>query len=182
MRNFLTIAAAMLTLAACNAEPEGNAALAEANASGNQASAAVENAIAQSPATPLAKDQALAMMKERHENYERIGKAMKAAKRGLDNDDAAAVRTAAATINGLAPKAASWFPAGTGPDVGKTHAKAEIWQKPEDFAAKAKGFADAAAAFDAAARGSDMAAAKSSFGKLGESCKACHDSYRAKVD
>ena len=72
----------------------------------------------------------------------------------------------------------AWFPPGTGPDVGKTEAKAEIWQKPEDFAAKAQGFREAAAAFETAARGSDLAAIRSAHSNLGKSCKACHDSYR----
>ena len=72
-----------------------------------------------------------------------------------------------------------WFPPGTGPDVGKTHAKAEIWQKPDDFRAKATDFRKAALAFNSAARGGNVNAIKSAFGNLGRACKACHDSYRA---
>ncbi len=67
---------------------------------------------------------------------------------------------------------------GTGPDVGKTDARAEIWQKPEDFAAKADSFNKAGMAFQAAARGTDVAAMKAAHGDLGKSCKACHDLYR----
>ena len=82
-------------------------------------------------------------MHERHEGMEDIGDAMKVAQsREMKGDapDLAAVRTNAATIAELAPKASGWFPPGTGPDVGKTHAKPAIWQKPEDFAAKAGDF------------------------------------------
>lgn len=178
MKHLLLAATALSLLTACNGPADGNEALGAANASGNQASAAIENAVNQSAATPLQKEQALALMKQRHEDYERIGKAMRAAKKGLDGNDMAAVRTAAATINELAPQVQSWFPAGTGPDVGKTEAKAEIWQKPEDFAAKARDFAAAAQKFNAAAQGSDAAAARAAHADLGKSCKACHDLYR----
>jgi cytochrome c556 len=154
--------------------------LAEANSSGNEAAAVMENKVLQSDATPLQKEQALALMKERHENYEKIGDAMKAISRELkgQSPDLGKVRAGAATIAELAPQVPTWFPAGTGPDVGKTEARSEIWQKPEDFAAKSKNFQEAAAAFDTAAKGSDLAAIRSAHANLGKSCKACHDSYR----
>ena len=182
-RHFLFAATAgFALLAACNQSQDGNAALAEANASGNEASAAVENAVGNSNATPLQKEQALALMKERHENYERIGDAMKVLGREIkgDSPDLAQVRGSADTIAQLAPQVKTWFPAGTGPDVGKTEAKAEIWQKPEDFAAKARDFEQAAARFQTAARGTDVAAIRAAHGDLGKSCKGCHDLYREK--
>lgn len=179
MRMTIAMVAGML-LVACDASTDGGEALAEANASGNAASAALENSLEQSDATPLQKEQALALMEERHENYEKIGDAMKGITRELrgDNPDLARIRAEAATIAGLAPQVPGWFPAGTGPDVGKTEAKAEIWQKPEDFAAKAKAFNDAALAFNAAAQSGDLAAIRAAHADLGKSCKACHDLYR----
>jgi cytochrome c556 len=179
MRHLL-IAAAVFVLAACNsnATTDGNQALAEANATGNAASEAVENAVLTSNATPLQKEQALALMEERHNNYERIGKAMRAAKQGLDANNPAAVRTAAATISELAPRAESWFPAGTGPDIGQTDARAEIWQQPQQFAAGMRNFRNAAAAFNQAAQGNDLAAMKSAHADLGKTCKSCHDRFR----
>lgn len=173
---------AVILLAACGSSGDGNGTLAEANSSGAEAAAAVENAAGQSGAAPLEKEQALALMKQRHENYEQIGDAMKAISRELkgDSPDLGKVRAGAATIAQLAPQVPSWFPAGTGPDAGKTEARAEIWQKPEDFAAKAGGFREAATAFETAARGSDLAAIRSAQGNLGKSCKACHDLYREK--
>ena len=65
---------------------------------------------------------------------------------------------------------------------GKTDAKAEIWQKPDDFEAKARDFETAAAAFKTAAAGNDVAAIRAAQGNLGKSCKACHDLYREKDD
>ena len=180
-RHLLFAATAALTLAACN-QAEGGNVLAEANATGNEASEAVENAVADSSATPLQKEQALALMKKRHDNYERIGDAMKVLGRELkgDSPDLAKVRGNADTIATLAPQVKTWFPAGTGPDVGKTHAKAEIWQKPEDFAAKARDFEAAAARFQETTRGTDVAAMRAAHGDLGKSCKGCHDLYRHK--
>ena len=179
MRKMIAGVAVML-LAACGSSGDGNGTLAEANSSGNEAAAAVENKVEQSNATPLQKEQALALMKERHENYEKIGDAMKAISRELkgQSPDLGKVRAGAATIAQLAPQVPTWFPAGTGPDVGKTEARAEIWQKPEDFAAKAQSFREAASSFQTAAQGSDVAAIRSAHANLGKSCKACHDSYR----
>jgi cytochrome c556 len=179
MKRLFAATAALALLSACNSNgADTNEVLNEANTSGNEASAAVENAVEQSNATPLQKEQALALMEERHENYEKIGKAMRAAKKGLDGNDPAAVKAAALTIHELAPKAATWFPAGTGPDVGKTEARAEIWQQRSDFDAGMTNFTAAAAAFHQAAQGTDLDAMKAAHGKLGGTCKACHDKFR----
>ncbi|HYW16927.1 MAG TPA: cytochrome c [Allosphingosinicella sp.] len=171
---------AVMLLAACSSPEDGNGTLAEANSSGNEAAAAIENKVLQSDATPLQKEQALALMKERHEGYEKIGDAMKAVSRELkgESPNLGNVRAGAATIAQLAPKVSGWFPAGTGPDVGKTEARAAIWEKPEDFAAKSRDFQEAAIAFETAAKGSDLAAIRSAHGNLGKSCKGCHDLYR----
>ena len=176
----MIVGVAVMLLAACDSAGDGNEALAEANSSGNAAAAAVENRIEQSEAAPLEKAQARALMKQRHENYEKIGDAMKAISRELkgENPDLGRVRSGAATIADLAPQVPTWFPEGTGPDVGKTDARAEIWQKPEDFAAKAKAFREAAMAFNTAAQGSDLDSIRSAHADLGKSCKGCHDLYR----
>jgi cytochrome c556 len=171
---------AVMLLAACNSSDDASNALAEANASGTAASAALENSVQQSSATPLQKERALALMEQRHKNYERIGEAMKGISRELkaDSPDLARVRSGAATIAELAPQVSSWFPAGTGPDIGRTEARADIWQKPEDFAAKTQAFQQAALGFNTAAQGSDLAAIRSAQADLGKSCKGCHDLYR----
>ncbi len=178
MRILLTFCAAA-ALAACN-QNQSRVTLDAADASGSATSKATEKAVAKPRAAPLDKTQALALMKARHDKYEKIGKAMKAAGRELKatSPNLAVVRQSADTIATLAPRVPGWFPIGTGPDVGKTEAKAEIWQKPEDFKAKAAGFARAARAFQAAARGGDLNAIRTAQGDLGKSCKACHDLYR----
>ncbi|HWH23124.1 MAG TPA: cytochrome c, partial [Allosphingosinicella sp.] len=97
-----------------------------------------------------------------------------------ENPDLAKVRGGAATIAELAPQVPGWFPAGTDLSVGRTEAKDEIWQKPDDFAAKARAFSDAALAFRTAAQGSDLAAMRAQQANLGKTCKGCHDLYREK--
>ena len=180
MKTLLIASACLALLSACNNNADTNTPMAEANASGNAAAAAVENAVSQSAATPLQKEQALALMEERHENYEQIGKANRAVRKALEASppDLATVRQSAARINQLADQAESWFPAGTGPDVGKTQARAEIWQQPQQFAAGMQDFRAAAAAFNQAAQGGDIAAIRAAHGNLGKTCKSCHERFR----
>ena len=130
---------------------------------------------------PMKHGAAMQRMHERHEGMEQIGKSFKLAGRSLKSGttDLGVVRSSAATIAWLSAKSTAWFPAGTGPDVGKTRAKPEIWQKPADFVARDRAFQQAAAASDAAAKSGDMAAAQARFSDLGKTCKTCHDSYRS---
>lgn len=170
MRILLTLCA-VAALGACDQNQNQSSVTVAATAGG---------AAAKPAAAPLSKPKALALMKARHEKYEAIGDAMKAAGRELkaSSPNLAVVRKSADTIAAFAPTVPGLFPAGTGPDVGKTDAKAEIWQKPEDFRAKAADFNRAAKAFQAAARGGNLDAIRAAQGGLGKSCKACHDLYR----
>ncbi len=155
------------------AEPGANNAATSTSASANSAAVAL-------PTQPVSGEAATRLMKDRHENYERIGDAMKLASRELksDNPNLVKVRGAADRIAQLAAQVPSWFPPGTGPDVGKTEAKAEIWQKPDDFAAKTRDFIGAARAFQGAVQSTDLTAMRSAHAALGKTCKACHDPYR----
>ena len=134
-------------------------------------------------AAPLTKSKALAVMHERHEGMEKIGGTNKLLRREITSGSPflPAIKSGAATMASLSKRAGGWFPAGTGPATGKTAAKPEIWQKPQDFAAKLRSFQAAAQAFNAAAKSGDMAAIKARYADLAGSCKACHDSYRAEM-
>lgn len=175
----LAATAAIALLAGCN--PSADNQPANAVAANNAQILPVRDNAAVLVRAPATKKDALKLMHDRHENMEKIGKATKAIGRELKAGapDLATIRASAAAIAGFAPKVPSWFPPGTGPDVGKTMAKPEIWQKPQDVAAKSKAFEQAALAFHAAARTGDMAAIKTRFADLGKTCKACHDSYRS---
>lgn len=175
MNKLLAATALLAMLAACKQQVvEENAAAPAANAATDASAAA--------PAGPVDAETAKRIMKERHEGMEDIGDAMKAAGKTLQSGspDVALIQKSAATIADLAPEARSWFPAGTGPDVGKTHALPAVWEKPDEFAARMKDFETAAPAFHAAAQTSDLNLIKPAMGELGKSCKGCHDTFREK--
>lgn len=117
---------------------------------------------------------------QRQAGYKEIGKSMRAAKQALDKGDAAAVRGPASQIAALSARAPRWFPAGSGPEAGKTQAKPVIWQQRADFDLKMRNLRIAARAFQATAAGGDLNAMKAAHGRLGQTCGACHDVYRAK--
>lgn len=71
------------------------------------------------------------------------------------------------------------FPPGTEKGSLKTEAKPEIWRNYADFEKKMKDFETAAAQLATIAKGSDEAAIKAQFAKASETCKACHDLYKA---
>ena len=179
MRTAVLTALAALSLAACGQNASETNDSSASNASVNTAGASA----AAPAAAPASKEAALEIMHERHEGMEQIGKSTKTIKRALDaaSPDVAEIQKASATIADLSVKSANWFPQGTGPDVGKTGAKPEIWQTHDDFVAKDHDFAAAAKALNAAAATGNVEAIKSSFGNLGKTCKACHEKYRAEM-
>ncbi|MFL6758830.1 c-type cytochrome [Sphingomonas sp.] len=176
------IAACLAITSGCGGPETSQANNAQANISNdsrdvNQAASNLEARLSLGNATKV--------MHERHEGMETIGKNFKALHRELGgpSPDLGVVRASATTINQLASKASGWFPEGTGPEVGKTGAKPEIWQPQNkaDFALKLRNFQDAAQRFSAAAAGNDPNAAKARFADLGGACKACHDKYRSEM-
>jgi len=166
------VALGAIVLLSCSASKSN-----QANAASNSVAASAE---ARTP-PKLTHDQALALMKQRNDNMKAMGDAAGKVGKSFQSGspDLNVIRQAAAQIASLAPKVVSWFPAGTGPNVGKTRAKAEIWQKPEDFASKAHDLSQAATDFNDAAKLGDMNRIKVTFGAMGKTCKACHDLYRA---
>jgi cytochrome c556 len=176
-------AGACALLGGCGGPQTSQANNAQANISNDsreENSAAPSNAMVMLAATPN-KDQALKIMHERHEAMERLGKAMKTLHRELDasKPNIDVIRQQTGLMAAAGAKIPSWFPVGTGPDVGKTRAKAEIWKQPNVFAQKAKDYAAAAQAIDAAARLGDVNKVMSLHENVDKACKACHDPFRA---
>ena len=182
----LAAAVACASLAACNGWKSGQANSSQGNiskdsrppATAKASKVTTDNAMVML-AVPLPKDRALQVMHVRHEGMEAIGDANKALHRALGASDIPTIRANAGKIAELSEQASTWFPAGTGPNVGKTRAKADIWQNAEDFAAKLRAFQTAARALQLAAAGNNVAAMNARFADLGGACKACHDKYRA---
>lgn len=181
----LFVASTACLLAACGGPEtsQANNELGNISKASRPAPTSAASQLVPASATAISGDQAKAIMHERHEGMQSIGKANKAIRDQLQSDspDLPVVRTNAAKIADLSQKASSWFPAGTGPDVGKTGAKPDIWQNPQDFAAKLNALQTAAKAFQTAANGADLNAIKARLGPLGDACKACHDKYRSKM-
>ncbi len=134
-------------------------------------------------AAPPSRDQLRKVMHDRHEGMESIGKATKAINRELrrSSPDLTIVRLSAGQIAKLSRQSSRWFPRGTGPELGKTGAKPEIWKDPKDFTAKLAAFQRSAQALNVAAAGNDVNAMKARFADMGGTCKACHDKFRSEM-
>lgn len=89
----------------------------------------------------------------------------------------AAARLIAATAN--SGMGALYGP-GTDKDVAgeKTRVKPEFFQQPEEVKKVAMAFNKEANELAKVAESGDVVAIKGAFGKVGESCKACHDKFR----
>jgi cytochrome c556 len=133
-------------------------------------------AVVAQAATPLETVEA------RKANFKKIGGAMKASgdtfKSG--SPDIAVLKANAAIIASFGDKVPTWFPAGTAVGVGKSEAKPNIWTDKAGFAKAAADFAAAAKGYKAAADSGDLAAAGAALGKLGGTCKGCHETFRQK--
>jgi len=125
-----------------------------------------------------------AIMKARHDHYEEMGDAMKGITRELKagSPDIAAIQRHSALIARYGPQILTWFPEGSGPEAGKTRAKAEIWSDAATFRSAAQRMEQASAAFDQAARSGDLAAVRAALPALGSSCSNCHDKFRGPDD
>ena len=184
MRTLLVTALVATALVGCRQqEAAENVATAEEpaeNAAAPAENAAASAPMAAAPAAPATPEEAQAAIKQREANFKQIGKAMKGISDTLKtgSPDVAVIKTSAATIADLSTKLPAWFAQGTGPDVGKSEAKPEIWTKWNEFAADAKDFEVKAAAFNAAAQGGDIAAIKAAHADLGKTCKTCHDQFQ----
>jgi len=92
--------------------------------------------------------------------------------------DAKAAAFNANIANELAALPFTAFAEGT--DKGAPHrAKPEIWKEAAKFKAGGDKMAEAMGKLDAAAKTGNLDAIKAAFGAAGQTCKACHDDFRA---
>lgn len=93
--------------------------------------------------------------------------------------DAKAAQADAEVIASLA--ALPWTAFGTGTDKGApTKAKPEVWSEHAKFDEHAKKFEAEAPKLLAAAKAGNLDQLKAAFGPTANSCKSCHDSFRAR--
>jgi cytochrome c556 len=115
-------------------------------------------------------DKRQALMKNNSENT----KAIKAA---VEAKDYASIEARARDIMGNADKIVGFFPKGS--DTGKTKAKAEIWQKFDEFSKNPTKLKTAASELAAAAKVKDDAAITAKVKAVSEVCGNCHKAFRA---
>jgi cytochrome c556 len=119
-----------------------------------------------------------AAIKARQEAMEAIGDAMgplAAIAKGEASFDAAVVKENAGTIAENLKKAGALFPAGSDKGDVETWAKEEIWTNVADFELKMQTARAQAEALQAVTAEADY---RPALGKLGSSCKSCHQDYR----
>jgi cytochrome c556 len=119
-----------------------------------------------------------AAIKARHEAMEAVGDAMGplgAIAKGEAPFDAAVVEKNAGIITENLKKAATLFPDGSDKGDVETWAKAEVWSSSADFELKMQTARAQAEALQAV---TEEAAFRPALGKLGSSCKSCHQDYR----
>jgi cytochrome c556 len=63
-------------------------------------------------------------------------------------------------------------------ELGDTDAKANVWQKPEEFKQHAMDAQEAASAFLKSVEAGDKAEIGKKYAALGKTCKSCHDEFR----
>ena len=102
---------------------------------------------------------------------------VKAIKAAVESKDYATVEAKAKDIMGTADKIPGLFPKGS--TTGKTKAKADIWEKSEDFGKAAKNLSKAANELAAAAKSKNDDAVATKVKALGDACGSCHKQFRA---
>ncbi len=125
-------------------------------------------------------------IKFRQSAYSFIGWNTNKIKTQLDNPETFSKEEVIAAANAIAAAANSGLGAlyGPGTDKGegwrKTRLKSEFFEKPEEAKKVALQFNLEANEFAKVAASGDPVQIKAKFGKLAQSCKACHDSFREK--
>lgn len=117
----------------------------------------------------------------RHAYFKNVGFEMKKMGEIAKSFDPAAAKAQAASFEPLLKTDfKTLFPEGTSakdlPEDNRS--KPEIWANFDDFLAKEAAFKTAGGELVAAAQGTDAKAFGAAMGKVGGTCKACHDTYR----
>lgn len=87
------------------------------------------------------------------------------------------LKVLAANMAGLATVVPDVFPVGSG--GGESDALPAIWDRPDAFKERLDAFVAAATKLDSVVASGDMSQFGAALGGLGQSCKGCHDDFRA---
>ena len=134
--------------------------------------------IAASGLPSAAHDHATAVVKERMDMMEVMGKRLKAIRDRVDGKrDLAAIKTDAEAIASHAPHVVHLFPPGS--TQKPTDARAAIWQNWPDFERKATALEVESKKLISASP-DDFTALNAQVRAVSQTCRACHETYRAK--
>ena len=125
----------------------------------------------------LASSQVFAQADKRQALMKNNSANAKAIKAAVESKDYATVEAKAKDIMGNADKIVGFFPKGS--DTGKTKAKPEIWEKPDEFSKAAKNLSKSADELASAAKAGNAADVDVKVKALGEACNSCHKQFRA---
>lgn len=125
----------------------------------------------------LTSSQVFAQADKRQALMKNNSEAVKAIKAAVDAKDYATIEAKARDIMGNADKIVGFFPKGS--DTGKTKAKAEIWEKFDDFSKNPIKLKIAATELADAAKAKDDGAVTVKVKALGDVCGSCHKAFRA---
>ncbi|MGH7845815.1 MAG: c-type cytochrome [Candidatus Binatia bacterium] len=103
--------------------------------------------------------------------------AAKALKKAVQGKDFAVVEVKAKEISGTADKITGLFPKGSTSE--KSRAKAEIWEKGDEFRKDAAQLKKVSSELAEAAAAKDEGRVKAKFDDLGKACSTCHEAFRA---
>lgn len=94
--------------------------------------------------------------------------------------DAATLLPAVRRVQAAAGALPTWFPAGSGPASGPTHAKDAVWTNGKDFAAAAQNFRSEADKLEQVVRLQNTSAIPDQLRAVGQTCATCHAKFREK--
>jgi cytochrome c556 len=117
------------------------------------------------------------VIEKRQELMKSNSAAAKAIKGAAESKDYATIEIKAKEIMGNAEKIPDLFPKGS--TKGKTKAKAEIWDKQDEFTKNAKDLSKAAGELADAAKAKDDAAVTAKIKAVSGACGNCHKAFRA---
>lgn len=162
---------ALTLLTACGGQSNGTAPAASEPAPASASAPAASPTSALSPKEAVKEREKL--MKSFKEDFGTMGKMVK----GETPYDAAAFQAAADNLAADADK--PWVHYTPESANEESDAKPEVWSKPDEFKKEIEKFTAATAALKTAAASGKPDDVKKPFGGVGQSCKSCHDAFRA---
>ncbi len=116
------------------------------------------------------------IIKERMEKFKMSKNLMRKINKGLQNNNFIIIEKSAQTLLNWSIKMPNFFPEGS--DTPPTEASSDIWLDPKGFKIAIKNFELASLELIAQSKSENVDMTVSSFRKLAQTCKGCHQKFR----